>query len=52
VDDQRHLPRAPDHLRQRAGDLDHVDRIILKVDATGSFRVWSGPIYIDDIGWR
>jgi ferric-dicitrate binding protein FerR (iron transport regulator) len=34
------------------GDLDHVDRIILKVDATGSFRVWSGPIYIDDIGWR
>jgi len=29
-----------------------VDRIILKVDATGSFRVWSGPIYIDDIGWR
>ena len=34
------------------GDLDHVDRIILKVDATGSFRVWSGPIYIDDISWR
>jgi len=28
------------------------DRIILKVDATGTFRVWSGPIYIDDIGWR
>jgi len=24
----------------------------LKVDATGTFRVWSGPIYIDDIGWR
>jgi len=33
-------------------ELDHVDRIILKVDATGSFRVWSGSIYIDDIGWR
>jgi hypothetical protein len=29
-----------------------VDRIILKVDATGSFRVWSGQIYIDDIGWQ
>jgi hypothetical protein len=29
-----------------------VDRIILKVDASGSFRVWSGPIYIDDISWR
>ena len=28
------------------------DRIILKVDATGTFRVWSGPIYIDDISWR
>jgi len=24
----------------------------LKVDATGTFRVWSGPIYIDDISWR
>jgi FecR protein len=33
-------------------NIDHVDRIILKVDATGSFRVWSGSIYIDDIGWR
>ena len=33
-------------------DLHAVDKIILKVDATGSFRVWSGPIYIDDIGWR
>jgi len=33
-------------------DVHAVDRIILKVDATGSFRVWSGPIYIDDIGWR
>ena len=29
-----------------------VDRIILKVDASGSFRVWSGSIYIDDISWR
>ncbi|HXU03448.1 MAG TPA: FecR family protein, partial [Polyangia bacterium] len=28
------------------------DRIILKVDATGTFRVWSGSIFIDDIGWR
>ena len=28
------------------------DWIILKVDATGTFRVWSGPIYIDDISWR
>ncbi|HMF43486.1 MAG TPA: FecR family protein [Polyangia bacterium] len=34
------------------GNLQYADRIILKVDATGSFRVWSGPIYIDDIGWR
>jgi hypothetical protein len=34
------------------GNLESVDRIILKVDATGSFRVWSGSIYIDDIGWR
>jgi len=34
------------------GSLEFTDRIILKVDATGSFRVWSGPIYIDDIGWR
>ena len=33
-------------------DLHEVDRIILKVDATGSYRVWSGPIYIDDIAWR
>jgi hypothetical protein len=33
-------------------DLHNVDRIILKVDASGSYRVWSGPIYIDDIGWR
>jgi len=32
--------------------LQNVDRIILKVDATGDYRVWSGPIYIDDIGWR
>jgi hypothetical protein len=35
-----------------SSDLFSVDRIILKVDATGSYRVWSGPIYIDDIGWR
>jgi len=34
------------------GNLRTVDRIILKVDATGSFRVWSGLIYIDDIAWR
>jgi hypothetical protein len=33
-------------------ELYNVDRIILKVDATGSYRVWSGPIYIDDISWR
>jgi hypothetical protein len=32
--------------------INEVDRIILKVDVTGSFRVWSGSIYIDDIGWR
>jgi hypothetical protein len=43
---------APTTFGSVPGDLDHVDRIILKVDATGSFRVWSGPIYIDDIGWR
>jgi hypothetical protein len=33
-------------------DVHSVDRIILKIDATGSYRVWSGPIYIDDISWR
>ena len=43
---------APTGFGTFQSDLHNVDRIILKVDATGSFRVWSGPIYIDDIGWR
>ena len=33
-------------------NVHNVDRIILKVDASGSFRVWSGALYIDDISWR
>jgi len=33
-------------------NVQNVDRIILKVDASGSFRVWSGTLYIDDISWR
>jgi hypothetical protein len=43
---------APTGFGTFQSDLHQVDRIILKVDATGSYRVWSGPIYIDDIGWR
>jgi hypothetical protein len=43
---------APTSFGNPPSDLLNVDRIILKVDATGTFRVWSGPIYIDDIGWR
>jgi hypothetical protein len=43
---------APTSFGNPPSDLHNVDRIILKVDATGTFRVWSGPIYIDDIGWR
>jgi hypothetical protein len=43
---------APPGFGNFVSDIDHIDRIILKVDATGSYRVWSGPIYIDDIAWR
>jgi FecR protein len=43
---------APTSFGNPPSDLHNVDRIILKVDATGTFRVWSGAIYIDDIGWR
>jgi hypothetical protein len=43
---------APTSFGTFQSDVHYVDRIILKVDATGSYRVWSGPIYIDDIGWR
>jgi len=43
---------APPSFGTFESDVGSVDRIILKVDATGSFRVWSGPIYIDDISWR
>jgi hypothetical protein len=43
---------APTSFGTFQSDVHNVDRIILKVDATGSYRVWSGPIYIDDIGWR
>jgi hypothetical protein len=43
---------APTSFGNPPSDLHSVDKIILKVDATGTFRVWSGPIYIDDIGWR
>jgi hypothetical protein len=43
---------APTSFGNPPSDLHNVDRIILKVDATGTFRVWSGLIYIDDIGWR
>jgi hypothetical protein len=43
---------APPGFGTFESDVAQVDRIILKVDASGSFRVWSGPIYIDDIGWR
>jgi hypothetical protein len=28
------------------------DRVILKIDATGDYRVWSGLVYVDDISWR
>jgi FecR-like protein len=43
---------APTSFGTFQSDVHNVDRIILKVDATGSYRVWSGPIYIDDIAWR
>jgi len=37
-----------------AGTTDghEVDGLILKIEATGSHRVWSGVLYIDEIGWR
>jgi hypothetical protein len=43
---------APTSFGNPPSDLHNVDRVILKVDATGTFRIWSGSIYIDDIAWR
>jgi hypothetical protein len=30
----------------------HTDAIVLRIDATGDRRTWSGTIYIDDVSWR
>ena len=32
--------------------ISNVDRLILKIDVTGDYKVWSGLVYIDDISWR
>jgi hypothetical protein len=29
-----------------------VDALVLRIDATGDRRTWSGTIYIDDVSWR
>jgi len=29
-----------------------VDALVLRIDATGDRRTWSGAIYIDDVSWR
>jgi FecR protein len=30
----------------------HVDGLVLRIDAAGDRRTWSGTIYIDDVSWR
>lgn len=38
--------------RANVADASHIDALVVRVDATGERRTWSGTIYIDDVSWR
>jgi hypothetical protein len=33
-------------------DASHIGGLVIRVDASGDRRTWSGTIYIDDVSWR
>jgi hypothetical protein len=38
--------------RANVADASHVDGLVVRIDASGDRRTWSGTIYIDDVSWR
>jgi len=38
--------------RANVADAAHIDGLVVRVDASGDRRTWSGTIYIDDVSWR
>ena len=33
-------------------DVAHIDGLVIRLEAAGDRRTWSGSIYIDDVSWR
>ncbi len=38
--------------KANVADASHIGALVIRVDATGDRRTWSGTIYIDDVSWR